>query len=290
MTGQHAALLTVSDLVVSPRSDPRNRLVDGLSFQVSPGERVAVVGRSGSGKSLTASAILGTLPPGLVASGSVRFDGRELLAEAGGGRGRSAAAGAGLAAVFQDSRSALNPLVRVGAQVAEPLRGAGMSRARAHRLALETLDALRVPDPAAAARRYPGQLSGGQRQRVAIAIALVRRPRLVVADEPTSALDTATQAEVLAVLDEVLDDVLDEALDEALGARALLLITHDLAVGASLCHRVVVVDSGAAVETGASLHVVTHPREPETARLVAACRAMELPETLTVREPARGTT
>jgi len=255
-----APLLRVADLSVTAGG---RELVAGVGFAVHAGERVAVVGGSGSGKTLTVSALLGLLPPGVSSSGSVTVGGVEVVgapeARLRPLRGRVTAL------VPQDPGTSLSPLSRVGRQVAEPLRAQGLSRRAARARAVELLDQVRLPDPPALARRHPAQLSGGQRQRVAIAMALAGDPRLLVADEPTSALDVTVQAGVL--------DVLRRSTAER--GTALLLVTHDLAVATTVCDRVLVLQAGQLLADGRPADVLAG-RDPYLRDLVTAARETSL--------------
>jgi peptide/nickel transport system ATP-binding protein len=249
------ALLDVVDLRVGTGG---GALLSGVSLSCGHAERVAVVGASGSGKSLTAKALLGVLPAGLRATGSVRISGTEVLGVPSARRARHLRPGA----VLQDSMLALHPLVKVGDQVALPLRR-GSGRAQAHRAVLELLTAVGLADAEDAAHRYPAQLSGGQRQRVCLALALACRPALLVADEPTTALDVVTQAGIV------------QLLRERTGpphGPALVFITHDLALAAALCTRLVVMHAGRVVEDGPALEVLRAPEHPRTRELVDAAR------------------
>ncbi|QLD12625.1 ABC transporter ATP-binding protein [Microbacterium oleivorans] len=244
--------LEVNDLVIA--LDGR-RVVDGVSFAVPDGARVGLIGESGSGKSLTALAILGLLPEGAEVSGSIRWDGMELV----GRRDRDIAAlrGEQVGIVFQEPQTALNPLRTVGRQISEPLR----IHARAGRreaLARAQADADRVRLPEGALRRYPHQLSGGQRQRVAIAMAIAARPRLLIADEPTTALDVTIQAEILALLGELVDD----------DGMSLLFITHDLAVLSQVATDAVVLEHGRVVESAPVATLLTAPASEVTRSLL----------------------
>lgn len=235
--------LVVEDLVVE--LDGR-RVVDGVSFAVPAGARVGLVGESGSGKSLTALAILGLLPDGAVVTGSIRWDGRELV----GLRDRELAAlrGYDIGIVFQEPQTALNPLRTVGRQLAEPLRIHRQADRREARARARTeADRVRLPDDAVT--RYPHQLSGGQRQRVAIAMALMCRPRLLIADEPTTALDVTIQAEIL--------DLLGGLVAE--DGMSLLFITHDLAVLSQVATHAVVLEHGRVVEAADVATLLTAP-------------------------------
>jgi len=243
----------------------RRRLVGPVDLRVEDGERVGVVGPSGSGKSLTVAALLGDLPPGTRATGRARVAGVDLLDAL--PRDLAALRGRVTAAVVQDSATALDPLARVGHQVGLPARRVrGLSRTTARAETLDLLGRLGFADPAAVAGAWPAQLSGGQRQRVSLAVALAARPRLLVADEPTTALDTVAQATVLRLLGAVLD---------APGAPALVLVSHDLAVVAQLCDRVVVLAGGRVVEAAPTATLLAAPQHPVTRSLVAAARAAE---------------
>ncbi|MEH3088127.1 MAG: ABC transporter ATP-binding protein [Microbacterium arborescens] len=244
--------LEVSDLTIE--LDGR-RVVDGVSFAVPDGARVGLIGESGSGKSLTALAILGLLPENAVAGGSVRWGGEELL----GRRDRELAAlrGDAIGIVFQEPQTALNPLRTVGRQIAEPLRIHGRaSRREALVRAQAEADRVRLPDGALG--RYPHQLSGGQRQRVAIAMAIANRPRLLIADEPTTALDVTIQAEILTLLGRLVAD----------DGMSLLFITHDLAVLSQVATEAVVLEAGRVVEAGPVARLLTDPASAVTRGLL----------------------
>jgi oligopeptide/dipeptide ABC transporter ATP-binding protein len=243
-------------------------LVSDVSFTVAAGERVGLIGESGSGKSLTALAMMGLLPEGVRATGSVRLAGvdHDLV---GAPEPRLAAVrGAAMTMVFQEPMSALNPSMRVGDQVAEVilLHGTQPDRRTARAAAVKLLDSVHLPDPERLARAYPHHLSGGQRQRVMIAIALANGPSVLLADEPTTALDVTVQAQVL---DLILTGVAERG-------AALLFITHDLAVVATVCERVMVMYGGRIVESGPVKEVFTQPRHPYTQGLLAASDLADL--------------
>ena len=251
-------LLTVSDLTISTAS---RDLVHPLNFEIAPGERVGLIGESGSGKSLTSAAVMGLLPSELTSQGDVTLAGEpgNLLT-----RSEKAFArlrGSRMSMVFQEPMSALNPLMRVGDQVAEVMRlHRTASGDAASKRAIELLDQVHLPDPSAAAKAYPHQLSGGQRQRIMLAIALANSPDLLICDEPTTALDVTVQSAVL------------DLIDEQVTARGtgLLFITHDLAVVARVCERVMVMNAGRVVETGTVDEIFTAPQHEYTRGLLAA--------------------
>jgi ABC-type dipeptide/oligopeptide/nickel transport system ATPase component len=240
VTMSGAAALSVEGLWVQFAGDGRVvQAVRGVSFRVNPGETIAVVGESGSGKTVTALAVMGLIePPGMITDGEVRLAGRSLvgLSE----RRYRELRGRELAMVFQDPMSALNPVQRVGKQLAEALavHGAARSRRQAAPQVHELLERVGLVPAARLARAYPHQLSGGMRQRVMLAMALANRPQVLIADEPTTALDVTTQAQVLELLAELQHEM----------GLALVLVTHDLGVVAGLAERVVVMYAGRVVE------------------------------------------
>lgn len=237
-------------------------LVSNLGFRIERGERVGLIGESGSGKSLTSLAVMGLLPESLTATGRVTMGGgdRNIV-----GLGETEAAklrGAHMAMVFQEPMTALNPLMRVGRQIAESMliHGTQPNRAAAERRAVELMADVGLPTPVEMARAYPHQLSGGQRQRVVLAIALANEPELLVCDEPTTALDVTVQKQVLEL-------VLEKVSRRSTG---LLFITHDLAVVGETCERVLVMNKGVVVEEGPIDRVFTRPQHPYTRGLLAA--------------------
>ena len=253
-------LLDVEDLVISSAGA---RLVDGIDLSVRAGERVGLIGESGSGKSLTALGVMQLLPRGISSTGSIRFEGRDLarISE----RARSSLRGRRVAMVFQEPMSALNPLMRVGKQIAESLTiHKTLSRAEAKEEAARLLARVEIHDPRAVLRAYPHELSGGQRQRVVLAMAIANHPVLLLADEPTTALDVTVQHRVLRLLDGLV----------RAEQMALLLISHDLAVVSGICDRVMVMYGGRVVERATVGQILAHPRHPYTAGLVATSASL----------------
>jgi peptide/nickel transport system ATP-binding protein len=233
--------------------------VHGITFELAAGERTGLIGESGSGKTLTALALLGLLPDGITATGAVMYEGVNLLTLP--ERELCRLRGDRLAMIFQEPMTALNPVMRIGDQVSEPLRlHRNMRPSTARRGALQALERVRLPDAAEKMRAYPHQLSGGQRQRAMIAMAMACSPAVLVADEPTTALDVTVQAQIL--------DLLSRLVDE--DGSSLLLITHDLAVVATVCERVLVLYGGHIVEHGRVEDVFGSPRHPYTRALLDA--------------------
>ncbi|MDR1386853.1 MAG: ABC transporter ATP-binding protein [Propionibacteriaceae bacterium] len=239
----------------------RSQVVRDLSFSIDPGQRLGLIGQSGSGKSVTALAIMGLLPESALMSGTVRFEGRRLSgakeAELAQARGRD------LTMVFQEPMTALDPTMKVGRQVAEVIRLHEESSGReTRRRVIEMLDRVGLPNPDRITDAFPHQLSGGQRQRVVLAMALMLGPRLVIADEPTTALDVTVQAQVLELLD----------VELAAHRAACLFISHDLAVVARVCQQVMVMLDGRVVESGPVRQVLSQPIHPYTRGLIATAR------------------
>jgi len=256
-----AARLEIRDLTVSfPDDSGEVPVVRGLSLDLAQGEIVGLVGESGSGKSLTALAVLGLVPPpGRIAGGSIRLDGRELRGCA--ERELRPVRGGRIGLIFQEPSAALNPVLTIGVQIVEAIRAhRAIGRREARRQAAELLARLALPDPERRLEEYPHQLSGGQRQRALVAIALAAGPDLLLADEPTTALDVTVQAQVLEMF---------RALRRDLGL-GILLITHDLAVLAETCDRVAVVYAGRVVEEGPVRDLFERPLHPYTRGLLAS--------------------
>ena len=233
--------------------------VDGVSFELKPGEVLAIVGESGSGKSVTAQTVLGlTRSPNATIEGSVRLRGQELI-DAGEAELQKVR-GDEVAMIFQDPMTSLNPVYRVGYQIVEAIRAhRGMGDAEARALAIEMLRAVEIPEPERRVDSYPHELSGGQRQRVMIAMALALEPSVLIADEPTTALDVTIQAQILALLARLNRE----------RNLATILITHDLGVVAEVADRVLVMHDGRIVERGGLDDVFYSPRTPTP----AACSA-----------------
>jgi peptide/nickel transport system ATP-binding protein len=255
-------LLSVRDLVVEfgTKGQKPFRAVDGVSFDVRPGQTIGLVGESGCGKSVTSLAIMGLLPKrGNKVAGSAKYDGTDLLTlddrEMRDRRGRD------IAMIFQDPLSSLNPVVSIGIQVAEVLqRHRGMNKSAAMAESRDLLDKVGIPDPNRRLKEYPHQLSGGMRQRALIAMALACKPRLLIADEPTTALDVTIQAQILNLLKELVVD----------SGTALIMITHDLGVVAGLCDEVNVLYGGRIVETASRHEIFASPRHPYTNGLLGS--------------------
>ncbi|MFF2731868.1 ATP-binding cassette domain-containing protein [Streptomyces sp. NPDC058008] len=255
-------LLDVRGLTV--RTSDGLTLVDDLSFTVAGGERLGLIGESGSGKSLTTLAVLGLLPDGMTATGSVELAGTQTVGAP--EKRLTAVRGRDAAVVFQEPLTALDPLMRLGRQIAEPLARRTGLRGRPLREAVRAaLEQVRLPEPDRIARAFAHEISGGQRQRVALAMALACEPKLLIADEPTTALDVSVQAEML----ELIDGLVEER------EMAVLFVSHDLAVVAKVTDRVLVMKDGQAVEEGAVHGIVSAPQEEYTRALVASARKLE---------------
>jgi oligopeptide/dipeptide ABC transporter ATP-binding protein len=257
-----APLLEVIDLYTRFRSGNEIvRAVDGVSFVLRRGETLAIVGESGSGKSVTSLSIMRLVPtpPGEIASGSVMFNGRDLLRLP--ERTMRRVRGNEISMIFQEPMSSLNPLLAVGEQIAEVVRlHQGLGRGAARRHAIDMLVRVNIPDPQSRALEYPHRLSGGMRQRVMIAMALACRPSLLIADEPTTALDVTIQAQILDLM---------RGLQEEL-AMSVLFVTHNLGVVAEIADRVAVMYAGRIVEHGTVAAVFARPLHPYTIALLAS--------------------
>ena len=249
-------LLEVEDLRVEFRTrDGVAKVINGVTYHVNAGETLAVLGESGSGKSVTAQTIMGILdtPPGLVTGGQIRFHGDDMLAM--NPEQRRRIRGNGIAMVFQDALSALNPVYTVGFQIGEQFRiRRGMSRADARRKAVEMLDQVKIPNAKQRVKEYPHQFSGGMRQRVMIAMSLALDPEVLIADEPTTALDVTVQAQIM-------DLLADLQRERHMG---MILITHDLGVVADVADRIAVMYAGRIVEEATVHQLYAKPAHPRS--------------------------
>jgi peptide/nickel transport system ATP-binding protein len=267
-----APLLEVRDLRVAFATDEGLvRAVDGISFSVEQGRTLGIVGESGSGKSVAALTVLGLVrESGARISGSVRFEGEELLGAA--ADRLRALRGDAIAMVFQDPLSALHPLLRIGAQIAEAVRAhrSGVSRAAARARALELLELVAMPEPRRRLDAYAHELSGGMRQRATIAMALANEPRLLIADEPTTALDVTVQAQILTLLTRLRDEL----------GMAMVFITHDLGVVAQTADEVAVMYAGQIVEQAPVGELLAAPQHPYTWGLMTSIPRLETPREL----------
>jgi oligopeptide transport system ATP-binding protein len=241
--------------------------VNGISFEIAPGETLGIVGESGCGKSVTALAVLGILPrAGRVATGRALFEGRDLIGLS--DRELRRIRGREIGMIFQDPMTSLNPVLTVGRQIREALQThMGMHRRQAEARAVELLDQVGIPSARERVSDYPHQFSGGMRQRVMIAMALACEPKLLIADEPTTALDVTIQAQILQLLRDL----------TAEHGTALILITHDLGVVAGMCERVHVMYAGMMMETGTAEQVFGTPRHPYTFGLLQSVPRLDTP-------------
>jgi len=269
------SLLNISDFTLDLTTGSKARLLDAVTLNVAEGETVGLVGESGSGKSLTARSALGLLPGFAETSGSVVLDGTDVLSAT---SSQVLALRRGTASmVFQDPRSGINPLRRIGDYLTESLILCnGWSKADAYKRALELLRSVGLPRPEAHLNQFPHELSGGMLQRVMIAGALSTSPRLLICDEPTTALDVTTQAEIIGVLTE----------QQAQRGMGMLFITHDLNLASALCDRIYVLNGGKVVEKGAVKEVFTNPQAAYTQQLVAATPSV-FTRAVSVISPAR---
>ncbi|MGX1675741.1 ATP-binding cassette domain-containing protein [Streptomyces sp. NPDC055400] len=255
------SLLDVRDLTI--RTGDGRDLVSGLSFSLDRGERLGLIGESGSGKSLTTLAVLGLLPDGMTATGSVELDGTQIVGAS--EKRLVGVRGSAAAIVFQEPLTALDPLMRVGRQLAEPLRHRGLKGDALRKAVAEALEQVRLPEPGRIARAFPHEISGGQRQRVALAMALACDPDVLIADEPTTALDVTVQSEMLVLIDTLVGE----------RGMAVLFVSHDLAVVSRVTDRVLVMKDGRAVEDGTVRDLVRAPRQAYTKALVDSARKLE---------------
>ncbi|WP_350296137.1 ABC transporter ATP-binding protein [Limnohabitans sp. Rim8] len=255
------SLLEVNKLVVEfPSRHGTLRAIDGISFDIAPGEILGVVGESGAGKSLTGASIIGLLePPGRIASGSITLQG-ERIDQYNNDQMRHIR-GRKIGAIFQDPLTSLNPLYTVGRQITETIQAhLPVSDEEAKQRAIRLLQDTGIPAAAERMGHYPHQFSGGMRQRVVIALALAAEPQLIVADEPTTALDVSIQAQIIGLLKTICKD----------RGAAVMLITHDMGVIAETCDRVAVMYAGRIVEIGPVHEVINRPSHPYTSGLMAS--------------------
>jgi peptide/nickel transport system ATP-binding protein len=244
-------------------------LLRGISFQIGEGEVVGLVGQSGSGKSLTSLAVAGLLPKTIRAEGSILLDGREVIGA--GERALNTLRGSAVAIIFQEPASALDPLMRIGGQIALPLRkhaalrGLNLRGAQLRAAVFALMEEVRLTDIPRVAASLPHEISGGQRQRAAIALALSCTPKVLIADEPTSAVDASMQ--------EQLTDLICQT--AASRNIAVLFITHDIALVKKRAHRIMVMREGCIVEENTAGAIIDHPRHEYTRRLIAAARELE---------------
>jgi oligopeptide/dipeptide ABC transporter ATP-binding protein len=262
------ALLEVEGLTVRvPAAERSLPVVHGVGYRVEEGEVFGVAGESGSGKTISALALLGLLPPGASATGQAIFDGVDLLSI--GQRRLRRICGREIAMVFQDPLTSFHPMLSIGRQMTEHLRHhLGTSHRDAARRAVDLLDEVRIPDPEAALVAFPHQFSGGMRQRIAIAGALMCEPRLLIADEPTTALDVTVQAGIIRLLDRLRRE----------RSLSVVLITHDLGIMSAVAERLAVFYAGRIVETGPAADVLSAPRHPYTHALLRALPHVDAPE------------
>ena len=261
-SGESAPLLQVDDLHVTVRTPAGvAEAVRGASFEVDKGEVLTILGESGSGKTVTATAIMGTLPspPFAVSGGRILLDGENILELS--RRERAKLRGERIAVVFQDALSALNPAFTVGWQIGETLRRRrGLSRRESMATAAELMDQMQIPNAKARAKDYPHEFSGGMRQRVVIAMALALEPDLLIADEPTTALDVTVQSEILRLLSDIQQD----------RDMAMILITHDMGVAAQVSDRVAIMYAGRVLESGSVEQIFRTAQNPYTNDLLAS--------------------
>jgi peptide/nickel transport system ATP-binding protein len=265
-----APLLAVRDLHIA---FSRHEAVHGISFDIAPGETLGLVGESGSGKSATSLALLRLLPPTATITGSLQLAGEPnpktedllILSE----NQMRAHRGRSIAMIFQEPMTALNPVMRIGHQIAEAVlaHSPRIARNELNARVLAALHEVALPDPERRLNDYPHQFSGGQRQRIMIAMALINRPRLLIADEPTTALDVTVQAQIIALLKRLRRE----------HGLSMLFISHDLAVVGQIADRILVMRRGRIVEHGTTLQVLTAPQHDYTRQLLASVPSMRTP-------------
>lgn len=261
-------LLQVKDLQVKFKTeDGMVTAVNNLNFSLNEGETLGIVGESGSGKSQTAFAMMGLLAKNGQTGGSVLFRGQEILGLP--EKSLNKIRAEQIAMIFQDPMTSLNPYLRVGDQLAEVLMlHKGMSKTEAWAESLKMLDAVKIPEAAKRIKMYPHEFSGGMRQRVMIAMALLCRPKLLIADEPTTALDVTVQAQIMALLNDLKRDF----------NTTIIMITHDLGVVAGICDRVLVMYAGRTMAYGPTDEIFYHPTHPYTIGLLGAVPRLDAPD------------
>ncbi|WP_188552144.1 ATP-binding cassette domain-containing protein [Edaphobacter dinghuensis] len=269
-----APLLDVRNLSIA---FGKHTAVREISFHINPGETLGLVGESGSGKSATSLAILRLLAPSARATGSITFAGESLLDLPENSMRRHR--GSSIAMIFQEPMTALNPSMRIGAQIAEALEAhhPEISTSSVRQKVIDAMREVGLPDPEGRLRDYPHQFSGGQRQRILIAMALINRPRLLIADEPTTALDVTVQAQILHLLKEL----------RQTHQLSMLFISHDLAVVSEIADRVAVMQHGQIVEEAPTGTLFRHPQHPYTRNLITAAPTMHTDRNLPLATPIR---
>ncbi|MEP3247642.1 MAG: ABC transporter ATP-binding protein [Sneathiella sp.] len=260
-------LLSIRDLVVDFKTRAGNaRVLNHISLDVKPGEILGIVGESGCGKSMTALSVMGLVPtpPGKISGGSIELKGEDLLKAP--KKRLHQVRGKEISMIFQEPMTSLNPVFRVGDQIAESvLLHEGVSKAQAWDRAVTMLEKVGIPEPAIRAKNYPHEMSGGMRQRVMIAMALACNPQVLIADEPTTALDVTVQAQIF----DLLRDLQRET------GTAIIMITHDMGAIAELADRVAVMYAGHIIETGSTKDILTAPQHPYTRGLIACVPHLE---------------
>jgi len=271
------ALLTIEDLHLElPRAGGWQPILRGVDLTLEPGQVLGLVGESGAGKTMVGKAVLGLAPErARISQGAIRFEGRDVTRRSEGAR--RALLGRGMALIPQDPMSALNPVVRIAAQMTDVLRlHLGLTKAAARGRALDLLTRVHIRDPERVLRQYPHELSGGMRQRVLIAIAFACRPKLIVADEPTTALDVTVQRQILRLIKEL----------QATSGTSLLFVTHNLGVVAKICDWVSVMHAGRIVESAPAAEIFARPRHDYTRALFAATPRYDRPADALAAVPA----